>query len=220
MRRARARRYGPDIPSPRRVSPLSQHIAYRVHDCLQLNVTDRCTLECAFCPKNHGRPRLYGYDLTLNEPPTAEDILASIGDPGVYSAVVFSGLGEPTLRLATVLGVARAVKAAGGRVAIETDGLANLVYDRDVLPALAGVVDVLSVSMNAQDRDTYEHWCRPNLPGSFEAMLAFLREAPRHVPRVVATVVEGLEGVDLDACARIAREAGAELERRTLMEAD
>lgn len=196
-----------------------QIIAHRVEDRLHLNITNRCTLECAFCPKTRGCGWLHGYDLTLQDSPTAEDILGSIGDPGRYPEVVFSGLGEPTLRLTTVLEVARAVKAAGGRVAIETDGLANLVYDRDVLPALAGLVDVLSVSMNAQDRDTYEHWCRPNLPGSFEAMLAFLREAPRHVPRVIATVVEGLEGVDTDACARIAQEAGADFQRRTLLEA-
>lgn len=199
---------------------MSQHISYRIGDRLYLNITDSCTLECSFCPKSRGCYKLAGYDLRMEHRPDAAEIRASVGDPRDYEEVVFCGLGEPTLRLNVLLEVARDVRARGGRVRVDTDGLANLVHSRDVLPSLAETVDHLCVSMNAQDPDTYEQVSRPNLPGSFEAMLAFLAEAPRHLPAVTATAVEGPPGVDLAACERLAAECGVGFRRRALGEVD
>jgi TatD family-associated radical SAM protein len=194
-----------------------QTISYRIDDRLHLNITNSCTLECVFCPKSRSRYRFEGHDLFLERRPDAQEILRAIAAPERYAEVVFSGLGEPTLRLAVLMEVAQEIKAQGGRVRVVTDGLANLVHDRDVLPSMAAVVDALSVSLNAQDEATYERYCRPNLPGSFRAMLAFLREAPRRVPKVTATAIAGLEGVDLAACERLAREAGADFRTLTLV---
>jgi TatD DNase family protein len=89
-------------------------------------------------------------------------------------------------------------------VRVNTDGLANLVHGRDVLPELSGLVDALSVSLNAPDAETYARIC-PNRYGaaSFPALLAFLREAPNHVPSVVATAV-ALPGLDVRAVRRLA----------------
>jgi hypothetical protein len=47
-------------------------------------------------------------------------------------------------------------------------------------------------------------------------MLAFLREAPRWIPSVSASAIDGLEGVDIQACERLARELGVEFRRRQL----
>jgi hypothetical protein len=47
-------------------------------------------------------------------------------------------------------------------------------------------------------------------------MLAFLARAPRYIPAVTATAVDGLEGVDVAACERIARERGVDFRRREL----
>jgi TatD family-associated radical SAM protein len=193
-----------------------QTISYRIGDRLHLNITNSCTLECVFCPKSRSRYRFEGRNLFLERRPDAREILRAIGAPGRFAEVVFSGLGEPTLRLGVLLEVAREIKAQGGRVRVVTDGLANLVHDRDLLASMAGAVDALSVSLNAQDEATYERYCQPNLPGSFPAMLAFLREAPRQVPKVTATAIDGLEGVDLTACERLAREAGAGFQPLTL----
>jgi TatD family-associated radical SAM protein len=156
------------------------------------------------------------YDLTLGHRPEIQEIIHAVGDPVRYREVVFCGYGEPTLRLATVLTVTRHVKARQGRVRINTDGLANLVHKKNVLPRMAGCVDALSVSMNAQDAKTYERHCRPALPGSYQAMLDFLAEAPGYVPEVVATAIDGLEGVDIDACAAIAERLGVSFRRRVL----
>lgn len=192
-------------------------LAYPIGDRLYLNITDRCTLVCRFCPKHTERgPEVRGYDLHLDRRPDTEEIIAAIGDPTAYTEVVFCGYGEPTLRLKVLLEVARWIKAHGGRVRVNTDGLANRVHKRNVLPEMQGLVDSLSVSMNAQNAQVYARHCRPQLPGSFEAMLDFLALAPRYIPQVTATAIEGLEGVEMAACERLAHERGVRFRRRQL----
>jgi TatD family-associated radical SAM protein len=130
--------------------------------------------------------------------------------------VVFCGFGEPTLRLKVLLEVARWVKSRGGRVRVNTDGLANLVHKDDTLPLLGECVDAISVSMNAQNAAAYEEHCQPALPGSYQKMLDFLRAAPRHIPEVTATAIRGLPGVDIDACERLAKQLGVAFRAREL----
>lgn len=192
-------------------------IAYPIRDSLYLNITDRCTLGCLFCPKNTSQgPRVHQYDLALDHRPETQEIIDAIGDPSAYREIVFCGFGEPTLRLKVLKEVARWIKAHGGRVRVNTDGLANLVNKRDVLPELEGLIDSISVSLNAQDAEVYDRHCQPALRGSFEAMLDFLAEAPQYIPQVTATAIDGLEGVDIEACERLATERGVAFRRRLL----
>jgi TatD family-associated radical SAM protein len=196
--------------------PVEQTVAYTIDDRLYLNITDRCTLTCAFCPKTLGSRQVHDYDLTLDHRPEFAEVVAAIGDPGDYSEVVFCGYGEPTLRLGLLLEVAAWIKERGGRVRLNTDGLASLANKRDVLPEMAGLIDAVSVSLNAQSPEVYIRHCQPALPGAYQAVLAFLQEAPRYIPEVTATAIDGLDGVDIEACARIARMCGARFRRREL----
>ncbi len=191
-------------------------ISYQIDDRLYLNITDRCTLGCSFCPKNSGSFQLHNYDLSLDHRPSVEEIIASIGDPTAYSEVVFCGYGEPTLRLKVMLEVAHQIKQKGGSVRVNSDGLANLVHGRNVLPEMAPWVDSLSISLNAQNREVYDRHCLPAMQGSYEAMLEFLRLAPDYIDKVTATAIAGLEGVDIAACERIALDLGVEFKQRTL----
>lgn len=193
-------------------------LSYRLHGNCYLNITSRCTLRCDFCPKFNRQWVVRDYDLRLHREPGAAELLTSVGEPAAYREVVFCGLGEPTLRLETLLTVARGLKARGARIRVNTDGLANLVHGADVTPRLAGVVDALSVSLNAQDASTYERHCRPKTAGAYPALLDFVHRARDHVPDVTLTAIDGLEGVDVDACAAIAEELGVGFRRRVLDE--
>ncbi|MCG5525072.1 TatD family nuclease-associated radical SAM protein [Ectothiorhodospira haloalkaliphila] len=192
-------------------------VGYTLHGRRYLNVTHRCTLRCAFCPKYNRTWDVQGYDLRLQADPTVAEMIEAVGDPVQWEAVVFCGLGEPTLRLDDILEVARDIKARGARcVRINTDGLASLVHGRDVTPEMAGCIDALSISLNAQDELTYERHCRPKLPGAHAALLDFARKARAHVPEVTLTAVDGLAGVDIAACEAIARDLGVGFRRRVL----
>jgi TatD DNase family protein len=181
----------------------SVRISYMIRNSLYLNLTNRCTNDCVFCAKRHDF-HVKGHLLQLADEPTVQAVLDEVGDPTAYDEVVFCGFGEPLLRLEEVKAIARALKDRGATIRVNTDGLASLVHGRNVLPELSGLVDALSVSMNAGDAESYARIC-PNSYGaaSFPALLDFLREAPKYVPSVTATAV-ALPGLDTDAVARLA----------------
>lgn len=191
-------------------------LSYTIGNKLYLNITDRCTLVCGFCPKTQGSHQVHAYDLGLSARPEYAAIIAAIGEPTAYEEVVFCGFGEPTLRLKVLLQVARYIKEKGGRVRLNTDGLANLVNKRDVLPEMEGLIDAVSVSMNAHTEALYRQHCAPQLQGAWPAMLDFLSRAPAYIPEVTATAIDGLAGVDIKACEKMAAEMGVRFRARQL----
>ncbi len=196
--------------------PIRGVVAYRIGQRVYLNLTSRCSLRCRFCPKFH---RTWTVEdaylrLALADEPRAEDVVSAARLQGACEEYVFCGLGEPTTRLDTLLEVASTLKRGGGHLRLNTDGLARLVHGCDIALRLAGLIDHVSISLNAQNEAVYRRWCRPKLPGSFAAVLAFAERCRSFVPRVTLTAIDGLEGVDIKACAGIARDIGVEFRAR------
>jgi TatD DNase family protein len=189
-------------------------IVYPIRNSLYLNLTNRCSNLCTFCAKKASYV-VKGHDLELSREPSAEELVQAVGDPQRYQEIVFCGFGEPLLRLETVKTVAAELKKKGARVRIDTDGQANLVYGRNILPELKGLVDAVSVSLNAESPEKYQRLCRsPFGEESFHGILDFIREAKKVIPEVVATIVE-MPGVDVEACRRLAEEElGVKFKRR------
>nr|WP_285903199.1 TatD family nuclease-associated radical SAM protein [Alkalimarinus sediminis] len=191
-------------------------IVYPIRDSLYINLNNRCTLKCAFCPKFNGSWQVHDYDLALDHKPSAQEVIDEIKDPTPYDEIVFCGFGEPTLRLKELIEVALWVKSKGGKVRVNTDGLANMAHKRNVLPELATCVDSLSISMNAQTEDVYNIHCKPGLENSWQGMMDFVAEAPKYIDDVTATAIDGLEGVDVVACEKLANNLGVKFRKRTL----
>lgn len=206
----------PNTPSNSTLSVENSTLVYQIEDNLYVNLTDRCTLACQFCPKHNDCTDVKGYELELGERPEAETIINLIGDPTLYSAIVFCGYGEPTLRLKVLLEIAHWVKSNGGNTRINTDGLGNLVNKRNILPELSECIDALSISLNAQDEQTYIRHCVPALPGAYEAMLSFVEQAPQYIKDVSASAINGLDGVDIQACRELAEQRGVNFRQREL----
>jgi TatD family-associated radical SAM protein len=190
-------------------------LAYVLGDALYLNLTSACTLACTFCPKiRDGDWVVGGYDLKLVANPSADEVWAAAqraGLGGRRSEVVFTGLGEPTRRLAVLLDLIRRLKAAGvARVRLDTDGLASLREGRDVAALLeeAGL-DAVSVSLNAADAATYAAHC-PSRYGAraWPAVVAFIRSCAGRIPDVAASAV-ALPGLSEESCRAAAEALGA-----------
>ena len=129
---------------------------------------------------------------------------------------MFCGYGEPTKRLDLLLQVARTLKQQGAFIRLNTDGLANLIHDYDVTPEISGVIDAVSISLNAQNERLYDHHCRPKYHGAFMALQEFARLARLQGTEVTLTAIDGLEGVDIPACQAIADRLGVSFRRRIL----
>ena len=182
--------------------PVKGEIAYRIRDNLYLNITNRCTNRCSFCVRFH-KDFVKGHKLRLSDEPTEDDLKAAIVDPSAYREIVFCGYGEPLLRLDTIKELARWIKEKGGFVRVNTNGHGNIIHGRNILRELKGIVDSVSVSLDAHDEETYDRICAPSFKNAFQEVVAFIKEARNYIPVVQATVVE-MDGVDVKKCREIA----------------
>jgi TatD DNase family protein len=194
------------------VIPEKAEIAYRIRDSLYLNITNRCTNACSFCVKFRS-DFVKGHRLRLDGEPTEEDIKKEIGDPSAYREIVFCGYGEPLQRLDVVKNISGWIKQNSGRVRINTNGHANMIHKRDVLPELKGIVDSISISLDAQDEATYNRICKPAYSNAYQEVVRFIEQAKEFVPEVQITVVE-LEGVDIKRCREMAERMGVKFRLR------
>ena len=192
-------------------------IAYMIRDSLYLNVTNRCSNRCTFCPKFE-EFTVKGHELRLSHEPDFAEVMSAVDAAAGFDEVVFCGYGEPLIRLDLVKEVAVELKRRGLRVRINTDGQANLVHGRNILPELSGVVDALSVSLNAADPQTYQSLCNtPFGAEGFQGVCDFLREAKHHVPQVTASAV-ALPGLDVAKVRKLAQTLGVEFREREYAE--
>ena len=193
-------------------------ITYVVDGALYINVTNRCTNNCEFCIRKNG-DGAYGSDsLWLEREPTEDEILDSVfsRDLSTYSEIVFCGYGEPSIRLGTVVSVAKKIKEKYPiKVRINTNGHSSLYHGYDTAPEYAGAFDSVSISLNTPSSERYDEICRPHYNGSYDAMLSFTREVKKYVPGVILSVVKDfLTPEELDECHRIADEIGVYLKVR------
>ncbi len=192
-------------------------IAYKIRNSLYLNITNRCSNRCSFCAK-FSDFTVKGHYLKLDHEPSFDEVMAAVSDVSGYDEIVFCGYGEPMLRLDVIREVASELKTKGCRIRINTDGQANMVYERNVLPELEGLIDCISVSLNAADADTYDRLCRsPFGKRGFEGVCAFLREAKNYIPEVVASAVT-IPGLDIEAVRRLADSLGVKFRKRIYTE--
>ena len=208
-------------------------IVYRYRNGLYVNLTNRCPTACTFCVKNAWRMDYRGSNLNLNgaEPSPADVIAGAKAEwaAGPFDEMVFCGYGEPTMRLEALLACARLVRNGraeplpkGLRIRLNTNGLANAVWGRNVVPEMKGLIDSVHVSLNAADAARWKELMRPMEPWAatgFEKVKEFIREAALLLPEAVATAVEG-PALDSAAFGELARGLGAEVRLRPRLETE
>jgi len=188
-------------------------IAYRWKNALYLNLTSRCTNDCVFCSKQPdfrlGEHYLY---LEPEREPSVAEVLAEVEEPAAHAEIVFCGYGEPTLRWRDLLAIAKTLKQRGAkRLRLNTNGQADLINKRPVAAEMQGLIDAVSISLNATDDAGYHRLCRPDFgAGTFDAVTDFIGQAKRYVPEVTVSVVAST-GIDVVAARRLAEGMGLPL---------
>lgn len=168
-----------------------------------------------------------GYNLNLEgKEPCAQEVLKEIyaqTQQAPVGQIVFCGYGEPTMRLNTLLEVASALKRqmAAGKypktpIRLNTLGLGNLVYGRDITGDLAAVLDSVSISINSPDKDEWLKIVRP-LPQyrdkGYESVLKFIKLLAQKMEDVTVTIVDK-QGIDAAKTKALAESLGAKFRLR------
>ena len=197
----------------------SMTITYQVKDSVYVNLTNRCPCACTFCLRQNGES-IYGSDsLWLEREPTVKEVCDSIDawDLNKYNEVVFCGYGEPTERLDDLIEVAKYIKSKSDiKIRINTNGLADLIWNEPTAPKLQGLIDTVSISLNATNKEEYLKIVRPKFGiESYEAMLKFTKECTKYVSLVVMTVVDIVTSKEeQEICRKICESVGATLRIR------
>jgi len=189
-------------------------IVYKIRRSLYINLTNRCSCRCVFCPRQIGDGFIAGHYLRLQKEPSIDDIMTEIGKHTEFDEVVFCGLGEPTLRMRELLEIAKRVKGSGHFVRLNTNGHGSLINKIDLPEKLVGLVDKVSVSLNDSDPERYVENCKPDRgKEAFAAMQEFIKGCVRHGILADISVVE-YPGVDIAACKLMAEKLGGKFRLR------
>lgn len=184
-------------------------IVYKIRRSLYLNLTNRCSDNCGFCPRAAGSGLVAGHHLVLQKEPSAQEVLAEIEKNDDFDEIVFCGLGEPTVRLKELLEVAGNLKPMGHKIRLNTNGHGSLINRIDLPSKLAGLVDKVSVSLNAHNAETYVKLCRPDHgEDAYAAMIQFIKGCVSSKIKTDVSVVD-LPDIDIEACRNMAREFSA-----------
>lgn len=193
-------------------------IAYTVGDGIYLNLTNRCPCRCVFCIRQEQDTVGDSGSLWLKKEPTADEVLEALAsyDLGSYREIVFCGYGEPMEQLDVLLEVCRRIRAISSLpIRVNTNGLADLIHKKPTAPLLEGLVDTVSISLNAPNRQRYHEVVQSiyGLP-AFDSMLQFAVSCKSYVPHVMFTVVDILSEEEIAACRQLASGLGIPLRVR------
>ena len=187
---------------------------------IYVNMTNKCPCNCVFCLR-HIKDLREDSTLWLKEgEPDVESVLSLFAeyDLSVINELVFCGYGEPLERLEDVCTVIDSLKEKypNLKVRVNTIGLANLIYGRDVTPELKGRVDTISISLNAPNAEEFLELTRSRFGmESYDALKEFAVLAKSYVPNVVMTVVEKVMPEEKIAmCQKICDDLGVTLRVR------
>lgn len=196
----------------------AENYVYYVGKNIYINLTNRCPCACTFCIRQNGDGAYGSGSLWLAREPSADEVLSAIAEKDLseVSEFVFCGYGEPMERAEDVSYIGKELKRLYGKsVRLNTNGLSDLINGKETAYLLEGAVDVVSISLNSGDEESYLKVTRPKFgKGSFEAMQKFAVDCKKYVPQVMFTVVDVIPEREIELSREIAERLGITLRIR------
>ena len=197
---------------------MSNILVYELDKKVYINLTNRCTNECIFCLRQD-KDDVCGQELWLDsEDFTSEDVIEQLKKFNLSSEVIFCGYGEPMLKFEVLRQVAKYIKESYPeiKIRVNTNGHANFIYKKNVVPELVGLVDEFSVSLNASNAEEYDELSQPKFENAYEEVKKFIKCSADAGIETVASIVDGYKGrrLDVEKCREIAESLGAKLRVR------
>ncbi len=194
-------------------------IFYDLNGSLYANITNKCPCDCTFCIRHNDETVGDNDSLWLEHEPTLDEIMDAFDevDTSKYEEVVFCGFGEPMERPEVLLETAEYIKnKAGLKVRINTNGLVSLIHPTFDLYSMRGIIDSISISLNASDPEKYLAITRSRfgLP-SYNSMLNFAIITNSFIPDVKFTIVDVIGEEEVEKCRERAADIGVPLRVRS-----
>ena len=197
---------------------MSNILVYSLEDKIYINLTNRCTNDCIFCLRKD-KDDVCGQKLWLySEEFTSEDVIKQLKKFEIPTEIVFCGYGEPLLKLDILKEVAKYIKDnyPNTKIRINTNGHANYVYKRNIVPELVGLIDEISVSLNGSTSEEYDELSQPKFKGAYDEVKKFIKACSESGIKTDTSIVDGYKGrrLNVKKCEEISESLGAKLRVR------
>lgn len=193
-------------------------IVYTYEGSAYLNITNKCPCACIFCIRSNGDGLGSADTLWHKKDPSFDEIKAEIDsfDFSPYKEVVFCGYGEPTEALDNLIKTAEYIKEKLGlKIRVNSNGLSDLINGKETAHLLEGLVDCISISLNAPDAESYQRVSQSAFGNeAFPALLKFAEDCKKYIPEVKFTVVDVITDEEIRKCQKIADSMGIKLRVR------
>lgn len=193
-------------------------IIYTYGGSAYMNITNKCPCACIFCIRSNGDGLGSAESLWLKGDPTIDEIKAEIDnfDFSEYDEVVFCGYGEPTQALDNLIESAKYLKEKHSlKIRLNSNGLSDLINGKPTAHLLEGVVDSISISLNAPDSEAYQRVTRSKFgEDAYPALLKFAEDCKKYIPNVKFTVVDVISEEEIEECKKISEKMGIPLRVR------
>lgn len=194
-------------------------IFYKFEGKMYINITNGCPCRCVFCIRDNADSIKDNDSLWLEHEPSFEEITAAFDafDKSGMTDAVFCGYGEPCVRADMIVRVAEYIKKNSDmKIRLNTNGLVKLIHPDFDITRFGGLIDSVSISLNAPDACRYNEVTRPSFgEKSFDVMLNFAKEIKSVVPTVGFTVVDIITEDEIKRCGELADSMGIPLRVRS-----
>lgn len=198
----------------------SNTILYKIGESIYINLTNKCSNNCDFCVRNN-KEKFYDYYLWLENEPTAQEVIEQIKANFLdYNTFVFCGFGEPLYKLKEVIEISQFLKTKNKHVRLNSNGQADKIcQNKQVAQQLKGLIDVVSISLNAISAKKYQEICHCVFgEDGYSSMLRFAKDCKESGIKVVLSVVDCIGETEIKKAKEIAQSIGVELRIRQYIE--
>ncbi|MBE7705627.1 MAG: radical SAM protein [Cyanobacteria bacterium SIG30] len=199
---------------------MTNNLVYFLDGKAYINITNACTNRCLFCIRDI-KNDVKGTNLWLDlDNVKAQDVIEQLEEhrSKIKDEITFCGYGEPTLRFDELIKVAKYIKEnfENIKIRINSNGHGSVVNKRNIVKEMIGLVDEISISLNAQNKELYSKISQPRIENAYTNMLLFAKDCVDCGIPTTLSVVEGYKDfeIDIDECRKIANNIGAKLKVR------
>lgn len=193
-------------------------IFYPIGESLYVNLTNKCPCRCVFCVREEHETVGNNNSLWLDHDPSMEEIKEDLErfDLKDYKEIVFCGFGEPMMRMDDLIETAKYIKSKSDiKTRINTNGLGDLIHEKNTAECIKDCIDSVSISLNAPDKESYCRVTRPKFgEQSFEAMLKFAEECRDCGINIAFSVVDEITPEEIEKSRELAESLGVKLRVR------
>lgn len=199
------------------------NIVYTLEGKIYINLTNKCSNRCIFCIRTVSE-KVEGKNLWLKNEDFDFDVvrkqLVVVIDTNPHAKeIVFCGFGEPLIKFDMFCETAEYIrdKYPQMKIRVNTNGQANLIHKRNVIPELSKLVDAVSVSLNGDNKEVYNFFSQPfDKENSYDAVKSFIKGCVDSGIKTSATIVTGYKDtkIDVQKCKEIANSLGADFRVR------